>query len=195
MKEKLKAYWQKAGSLQGIIIFMIILFVANFIWKLSISGEEGNSQVLLFSTLDISGPFDFMVVHITNVVKTLLLFFGYHIHAQYVNDIYFENNNYLLVIWGCTAIKQAFIFLCIMIFTQGPWKQKFWFVPLGLIIVYLFNIFRIFIIAMIIESHPERFYLFHEIILKYVFYGVIFLYWMIWEEKINRKRKNIIILS
>jgi exosortase/archaeosortase family protein len=191
MKDKLKIYWERVGALQGVVIFMCILFIANFIWKLSVRGDDADTQVLLFNTFDITAPFKFMVVHITKVVKTTLLLLGYHIHGRYVNEIFFDNHTYIVVIWGCTAIKQAFIFLCIMIFTQGPWKPKLWFVPLGLFIIYLFNILRIFLIALVVQSHPEHFYIFHEVILKYLFYGVIFLYWVIWEEKINQRRKKI----
>ncbi len=192
MFKKIKSLWNKAENWQGIITFMLVLFTANAVWKISISGDEGNNQVLLFTSIDIAAPFDFMVVHIASVVKTILTALGYEVHQHYANDICFANHNALLVVWGCSAIKQAFIFFCIMIFAQGPRKQKIWFVPLGILIVYLFNIFRIVVIAMIIKNNKELFYLFHEIIMKYLFYGVIFLYWLWWEEKFNRKKRLII---
>ncbi|MBN1463683.1 MAG: archaeosortase/exosortase family protein [Paludibacteraceae bacterium] len=190
MKERLQKIWRELGSLQGIFIFMLILLISNFVWKQTISGDEGNNQVLLFGTFDISAPFNYMVIHITKVVKMLLTILGYPVHSHFVNDICFVNHRHVIVVWGCTAIKQSFIFLCIMTFTQGPWKPKLWFVPLGLLLVYLFNLLRIFIISLIVQSHPEYFYLFHEILLKYLFYGLIFLYWMLWEEKFNRKVNN-----
>jgi len=195
IKEKIKALWQKAEPIQSILIFMLILFTSNILWKLSINGDEGNNQVLLFNTFDISDPFNFLVIHITDVVKTLLTFFGYHFHARYVNDIIFSNHYRVTIIWGCTAIKQSFIFLCIMCLTPGPWKHKLWYVPFGLIIVYAFNILRIFIIAMVSENHPEYFFILHRIILKYLFYCVIFLMWVIWEEKINQKSKKQLLQS
>ncbi len=191
IKNIIKEYWAKAGHMQGVLVFMLVLFISNFLWKIVVSGDEGSNQVLLFDAIDVSGPFDYMVAHITYVVKFILSSLGFNIHGHYANDICFDNHNSLLVIWGCTAIKQSFIFLSIMLFTQGPWKPKIWFVPLGLFLVYFFNIFRIFILSVVVENHPDRFNFLHETI-KYVFYGVIFLYWMIWEERINQRRKKIL---
>lgn len=190
MKDKMKALWSKVEPIHSMIIFMVILFTSNFVWKMSISGDEGNTQVMLFNTFDISAPFNFMVQNIVDAVKALLTMFNFNFHHHSTNDICFHSHNRISIIWGCTAIKQSFIFLCIMSITSGPWKHKLWYLPLGLLIIYLFNILRIFVISMVVENHPEYFHILHEEILKYVFYGVIFLVWMIWEEKFNLKKKK-----
>lgn len=192
MIEKIKELWLKAKPVHSVLIFMLVLFASNILWKLCISGDDDtDAQVLLFNHFDISAPFNFMVIHITNVARATLTFFGYHIHWHYLNDIYFLTENHITIVWGCTAIKQSFIFFCIMACTPGPWKQKLWYVPVGLFIAYLFNLIRIIAIAMVVEHHPEYFKFLHEQVFKYVFYGVIFLVWVVWEEKINLKTKKL----
>lgn len=187
MTEKIKELWQKAKPVQSVIIFMLALFASNILWKICIYGDDDDPQVLLFNHYDISAPFNFMVGHITHVSREALLWLGYQIHWHHWNDICFFNHNHITIVWGCTAIKQSFIFLCIMACTPGPWRHKLWYIPAGLFIAYLFNIIRITAIAMVVEYHPEYFHLLHEQIFKYLFYGVLFLIWMLWEEKFNKK--------
>jgi exosortase/archaeosortase family protein len=63
-----------------------------------------------------------------------------------------------------------------------------WYIPLGLVLVYLFNIFRISSIAAVIEQHPDWFKFTHEYFFKYLFYGLIFGMWVLWEEKISLRK-------
>ncbi len=190
--QKLKDLWAKLSPVHSVLIFTLVLFVANGIWKLSIYGDECGSQVLLFNQWDISKPFNLMVVNTTNATRSLLDFLGFNINHYGINDICFYNGHRICVVWGCTPIKQSFIFFCIMAVTPGPWRKKLWYIPLGLVLVYLFNILRITIISMVVEEHPEYFELMHEKIMKYVFYAFIFMIWVYWEEKINKKSKPIV---
>ncbi|MDR3705010.1 MAG: exosortase/archaeosortase family protein [Paludibacteraceae bacterium] len=191
MIKKIKELWLKAKPIHSVLIFMLVLFASNILWKLCIYGDDTDTQVLLFNHVDISAPFNFMVIHITKVTRGALTLFGYHIHGHHLNDVCFLNENHITIVWGCTAIKQSFIFFCIMACTPGPWKHKLWYVPLGVFIAYLFNLIRIIAIAMVVEQHPEYFKFLHEQVFKYVFYGVIFLVWVVWEEKINLKTKEL----
>lgn len=184
-----KTKWDENKPMQGIILFMLTLFAANIIWKLSISGDEGSEMVKLFAFIDISAPFNAMTIHITEIVRFLLTMLGVEHHHHFANDICFPNHYHILVVWGCTAIKQSFIFLCIFAVAPGPWKHKSWYIPFGLGVVYFFNIFRITLICLIVENHPEYFTFMHEYLLKYLFYGVIFLVWMMWDQKFTNRDK------
>jgi exosortase/archaeosortase family protein len=102
--------------------------------------------------------------------------------------IWFFTGNSVRIIWGCTGIKQSFIFFFILLFSQGPWKHKIWFIPLGLFASYVFNLFRISIITISMENHPLWFHFLHEYLFKFLYYGFIFGIWLIWEEKFNHKK-------
>lgn len=182
--EKLKPY-------KGIIYFVVILLVSHFFWKLFVLGDE-NGEMVTFFGWNISQPFIFMAHHIAVVTQSILNAFGYDI-KMYSNNVleHVVSKNGVWVIWGCTGIKQAYIFFCIIAFYSGPWKHKLWYIPLGVVFVYLFNIFRIVLIMMIIDKHPNQFNLWHEHILKYVFYLMIFVLWVFWNEKfVEKKGKN-----
>ena len=171
----------------GIILFMIALFGANIIWKLIIYGDEDSPMVLLFNRFDISAPFVVMSEHIAKVVYIIIRFFGNEISLTEKVFLNFPSGYGVKIIWGCTGIKQTFIFLIIMLLARGNWKHKLWFVPVGIFCCYIINILRIAAITLIVKNHQEFFEFYHGFVFKYLYYGLIFLMWLLWEEKIYRK--------
>ncbi|MDR1653010.1 MAG: exosortase/archaeosortase family protein [Prevotellaceae bacterium] len=182
-------FFGKFDHYKGIIYFAVILIVAHFLWKFLITGDESDTMVTLLG-IDISAPFRFMVRHIALVCNKVINFFGFGSILRYGNNIWFPDvQTGIRIVWGCTAIKQSYIFICIIAFYRGSWKNKLWYVPAGLIVIYLFNILRICIIAIVTKYYHEWFYFTHEIFLKLVFYFVIFMMWVLWEEKFSKIKK------
>jgi len=147
----------------GIILFIIALFGANIIWKLIISGDEDSPMVLLFNRLDISALFTAMSEHIARVVYATVRFLGNEITLT--NSVYltYPNGNGVKIIWGCTGIKQSFIFLIIMFLARGKWKHKCWFILVGVLCCYIINILRIAAITLIVKNHQELFEFYHSL--------------------------------
>jgi len=172
----------------GIIYFIFILITSHFLWKFTVLGDESDSIVTFFG-LDISAPFTFMAEHVFKTVKYILTMFGYDMLGEPGNILRHENGNAVRIVWACTGIKQAYIFFCIIAFYHGPFKTKLWYIPLGIVVTYLFNIFRISVITGIIHNHFNWFDLVHEHIFKYLFYGLIFGMWVLWEEKVSKTKK------
>ncbi len=172
---------QKLARYRGAIGFVVILMVSNLFWKFNVLGDETDTTVTLFG-LDISAPFIYMARHVAELCTWLLHFIGSNITLDASNTLRHENSVSVQIIWGCTGLKQAYIFFCIIAFSRGPWTKKLWFIPLGLIVVYIFNIFRITFIIAFIENHHNSFDLLHFYIFKYLFYLLIFAMWVYWEE-------------
>ncbi len=182
-KEKIKPY-------EGIIYFIVILFVSHFFWKFTVKGDESDSVVTFFD-LNISAPFIYMAKHFADIIASILQFFGSDVMLAGNNVLYYGNENAIRIVWGCTGIKQAYIFFCIIAFTRGPWTRKLWYIPLGMIVIYLFNLCRMVIIVALYENHMEWFNFLHAYLFKYLFYGVIFLLWMLWDEKIAPQKTTL----
>ena len=176
-----------------VIIFMVTLFAANYFWKWTVSGDENGDLVTWFGW-DVTAPFEFMACHIARVVYWLVSLFRDTAFMADEHTIRFVGGTGTSIIWGCTAIKQSFIWLC-LIATVRPWNyqlstlnyqlSKLWYIPLGWVCCYAFNILRIFLIALLIEHHPEWFHMLHDYIFKYLFYGMLFGLWVIFVEKIR----------
>ncbi|GAB1415646.1 hypothetical protein MASR2M117_10520 [Paludibacter sp.] len=176
---------------QGVILFFITLFAANFFWKFTMIGDESDDFVSFFG-IDLSPAFDLMSRHVAKVVFGFLSLIGYTVKLDELTNIVRHDNDVAVrIVWACTGYKQAYIFLVIMLFSRGSFLRKLWFIPAGLTIVYLFNIFRIVMIVAAIKENPSSFEFLHERLYKYMFYGIIFLMWIIWEEKLSGKKKEV----
>ena len=170
----------------GIIYFVVLLMLSHFFWKFTVLGDETETVVTFFG-MNLSAPFNLMADHVAKVTTRMLEIMGYSISLSADNVVRHDNNVAVHVVWACTGLKQAYIFVCIIAFYRGTLKNKLWFIPLGLLVVYLFNIFRIVAITALIKEHPEWFYILHEHVFKYLFYVIIFGMWVYWEEVVSKK--------
>ena len=91
-------------------------------------------------------------------------------------------STYVTVSPGCTTLKQWMHWLFLMILFPGPWKQKLWFIPAGLVMIHFINVFRIFGLAISLIWFPDKFHFFHDYIFRPLFYFLMFLMWIVWVE-------------
>jgi len=148
-------------------------------------GGDENGDLVTWFGLDITAPFEFMACHIASAVYGLISLFRDTVTMTDEHTIHFASGTGTTIIWGCSGLKQAFIWLCLMLTVKGGWKHKTWFIPMGWVVCYAFNILRIFLIAMAIEHHPDWFHPLHDYLFKYLFYGIMFLMWVWFVEKIR----------
>ncbi len=175
----------QSKEIREIAYFIVILLCAHFFWKFTVLGDEGDIAVTFFG-IDIAAPFNFMIAQVADSVYGLLRFFGFDV-LQNGNIIGFANGNSTRIIWGCAGIKQMYIFFCLIAFYKGNILHKLWYIPAGFLVVHLFNIFRIFLIAVSLENHPEYFTFLHNCFFKYLFYFVIFMMWVVWNHFFVKK--------
>lgn len=169
-----------------ILLFIVAMLAANFFWKLTIEADEMGLQVLWLGR-DITAAFDIVARHIAHVVYALISLTSDTVSLLEPNIIRFATGSSIIIVWSCTAIKQAFIWMIIMLTARGSWLKKLWFIPLGLVCTYLFNFLRITLIAMASEHHPEWFDFLHGFLFKYLFYGMYFGLWLWWIHGLNKK--------
>lgn len=189
---KIKEFIASLNPYKDVIIFMVTLLIANYFWKFTMVGDE-DGEMVTWLGLNLTAPFDMMARHIAAVVYWLVDLFR---DTAYMADDYtirFTSGSGTRVIWGCSGLKQSFIWLCLLLTvpkvkgTSGAalWVRKLWYIPIGWVFCYAFNILRIFLISLFIEVHPEWFHVLHDYIFKYLFYGMLFALWVIFVEKIR----------
>jgi exosortase/archaeosortase family protein len=178
--EKVKILWNKLGIYQGIVLFLIVMFASNFFWKLTMYGDE-NGLEASFLCFDLSVVFAGLCRHLAEVVHAIFNWLEIT-NYLYETTIYHPNGEGVRIVGGCNGIKQSFIFAMIMLFARGPFVHKLWFIPLGLVCVYLINVLRLLFLTYIIRDYPDMFEFWHGGVTKYLFYGLIFLMWMFWND-------------
>lgn len=181
MIEKIKSLWNKYPDYNGVVLFVIVLTLSHFFWKFTVLGDEGDVVVTLFG-LDISAPFTWMTYHIAGITHEVCNFFGMETILHDTTVRHTSTGNSCRIVWGCSGIKQSFIFAMILLFSRGRWLHKLWYVLVGLLVVYIVNISRIILLTMIIANHPEYFGFMHDYVFKYLFYFIIFLVWVFWND-------------
>ena len=169
---------------RDILIFMVTVLVANYAWKWTFTGDE-YGELVTWLGIDVTAPFEFMALHVARAVYRIVALFRDTVYLVGDNEIRFESGAHTIIIWGCTGLKQAFIWLCIMLTVQGGWKHKLWYIPFGWCCCYIFNILRIVVLALFIEHHPTWFHPLHDYILKYAFYFMFFGLWVLFVEKLK----------
>lgn len=169
-----------------VLLFMVCLLVAHFFWKWTIVADEHGGPVYWFGW-NISYPFDYMCRHVAKVVYKLVGLTRDTLCFVAPDTLRYINGNSVKIVWSCTALKQSFIWLIIMLFARGHQWYKLWFIPLGWLCIYGFNIMRIYVIVLVIEHYPQMFDLLHAYVFKYLFYGMMFMLWVWWTERIVPK--------
>ncbi|MCD4745392.1 MAG: exosortase/archaeosortase family protein [Bacteroidales bacterium] len=171
----------KLNALREVAIFAIILLVFHFLWRALVgnimevefirnSAAFLSYQVFLASEWFLSNV---LGIDITTINTT----------------IYTENQGYVKVNLSCSGLKQFYQFTILMILYPGPWKHKLWFIPAGLIIIHITNIFRIVGLVIVTINIPEYWHFSHDYIFRPFFYVVMFAMWVIWVEYFYNKKK------
>lgn len=182
----LKPLFDKLAPLapyRDVIIFMVTLLVANQVWKWMIHGDEAGVGDVTWCGLVVTPIFDALALNITDAVYALCSLFSDGVYRAGDTLLRFADGHGTRIVWSCTPLKQCFIWMCLIATTIAPWRHKLWYIPLGWIAVYGINILRIATITLLIEHHPEWFELLHTYIFKYLFYGLMFLGWVVFVEK------------
>lgn len=209
------SYREKLKPFKYIAWFLCLFLIFELIWKLCVHEGEDEGILLIFGkdfTRYTEGLNTWTAESIYWFVHNIL---GYHDFKINETFLYFTGSIPIEIVWGCTGVKQLFMFSFILICYYGPWKKKLWYIPMCLFLLVFINILRLSIIFIIIrEPFPEwfigvnewynghtwyntrdsyyQFYrdwynLFHRDILTFIYYdGVIFILWLIWEEKFRK---------
>lgn len=99
--------------------------------------------------------------------------------------IQFDNGCRIAINCSCAGDKQILQFVLLMLIYPGSWKNKLWYIPLGMLIIHLTNVLRIMLVSSVAIHIPQWLVISHDTVLRGMFYAVIFVLWLIWVRKIN----------
>jgi exosortase/archaeosortase family protein len=177
-----------------LVVFLIKLFILFAIWFIldELLRETRfwhalNSvvlrEVLFFSKhlLILAGKiFDFTVQTaasngISWAPHDKLIFYPAHYSSQNYPDLFISNR--------CLALNLMWTYSVFIIAFFGPWKKKLWFIPLGIFIINLLNILRVFGLGITVIYFPKYMEINHHLLFTYIVYFFTFILWVIWIRK------------
>ncbi len=175
---------------KSVIKFLLKFFLVYFVLT-------GGYSLYLKKT-QVKGDF-FSCSPITEVVakqsKMLIEFLGYQSktfqNTHQLSMALEVNEKYVaIVVEGCTAMSIMILFLAFIVAFSGKLKHTLIFGVVGLVSIYIINIFRIAIMSILLYEFPEYQKILHDLVFPAIIYGYVFLLWVIWVKWFALRTKN-----
>lgn len=99
-----------------------------------------------------------------------------------------KGNTVMMVYEGCNSVNVMIVFLAFIISFRGPFRLFIAYFALGLIIVYIVNLFRLMGLYGVALYFPGTFYFFHKFFFTGAIYMVVFVIWYFWVSGIRQWR-------
>lgn len=101
------------------------------------------------------------------------------------------NDRVVLSIYeGCNGINVMIVFFAFVIAFSGKARHTVVFIPIGLLIIHLFNLFRVALLYLLAESNSRHFYYYHKYFFTATLYLIVFALWIAWVFWFNGKHKK-----
>lgn len=85
----------------------------------------------------------------------------------------------------CNGLNLFALFTIFIACYPGNWKNKLWFIPLGIILIHLINVLRIVALCIIVKIDYKYLDFNHDYTFTVVVYGFMFLLWIWWANKFS----------
>ncbi len=204
MKEiikNLKVFEEKNNlkPLREVAIFMLITIVVHYLYRFWAYKHDHRIFGVQIITPDVFDFFSDILYYNSRWVNEHLLNLKFIAQGR---EMYFTNPNFpaepnqflgwIGVNAGCSGLKQFLQFAILMILYPGTWKHKLWFIPSGILIIHITNIFRITGLSVILVkwSNQQYFTFSHDWLFRPFFYVVIFSMWVFWVEVIKKRTQK-----
>ena len=99
-------------------------------------------------------------------------------------------NNAIVVAYDCLGVNLLFIFMIFIVAYPGRVKLKVWFIPFGVVAIFLLNAFRMAALTVVVAKHPDQMDFYHHFVFQGFIYFFIFALWW-WFSKLDKKKEAI----
>ncbi|AXI99991.1 exosortase family protein XrtF [Cyclonatronum proteinivorum] len=121
----------------------------------------------------------FLSVNIVEVAAGLLGLGSFELF-QANRVIGITGTNGIIVVNGCNGLEAIGLFIGFVMSYPGDAIKRALFIPMGIFVIYLVNVFRIAALVLIQYYYPAGFDFAHDYSTSAIFYLAIFAMWVIW---------------
>ncbi|HRN94913.1 MAG: archaeosortase/exosortase family protein [Chitinophagales bacterium] len=137
-----------------------------------------------------AAAYEFVAQKLVQGASIILTVLGYT-HEHYGRILIIEGTRGIRVENLCVGFPSFFIFSGLILGFGNNWRDKIWYIPLGVSLIYLINIGRILALALFQIYSTKYFDLAHNYFYVYITYALIFILVAFWMEKLAYKKHNI----
>jgi exosortase/archaeosortase family protein len=174
--------WEKVRGVFWFIVINLIFHILWRIWANSLHFAPIQSMISSLRTFLVHQLYN-QTTYFLSQILNVTIYKEPHI-------IITKNGLRLLLGESAAGLKQMCQFAVLILLFKGPWKYKLWYIPLGMIVLHLTNIFRIVCLVVIAMHWPNQIHYAHDNWLRILYYVVIFGLWMFWVEKLSGSQLN-----
>jgi exosortase/archaeosortase family protein len=139
---------------------------------------------------------DVLGSYYAHVTSFLLNLFGEQTTHNGIRITYIGSLKSVFVEDHCLAIPAMVIFTGSVLLFTGKWRDKLWFIPLGLMGILLINIGRLVFVCTAFQHFSAGFYkINHSFVYVVITYGLIFMMIIWWMTKFSNDEKTAIASS
>lgn len=167
-----------------LVKFILIFAVGSFLYGKMLDHYQGAEVPSADPVTELVSLNTYQVLHLFGVDVTMYIPEG----SPYIPIEMSEHPNVAIQVFeGCNGLNIMILFIAFVV-AFGLDKRAYYFIPLGLLSIHLFNIVRLGMLILIQQVSMEGFHLFH----KYIFTGVIYAFvlglWVLWARGKHSKQ-------
>lgn len=104
-------------------------------------------------------------------------------------QLWYNNKYTLRIIEGCNAVSVIVLFISFITAFSGKLKTTIYFILFGVFLIYVLNIIRIALLAVLLFRFPEKEHILHGVLFPLIIYGLVFILWVFWVNKFSKYAK------
>ena len=106
------------------------------------------------------------------------------------NIAFKESQDVVLYVYeGCNGINVMIVFIAFLFAFGGSLRKMALFLPLGVLIIHLFNLLRITFLFYLALHHSNQFYFYHKYLFTATLYAVVLGLWALWVIRFNERKE------
>jgi len=156
-------------------IFLAMMLATKYFFEIGIE----RYRVFRFD-----GWVNFLLQAEADAVHAILRFLGMEVSREDVTYT-FPNGHAMIIQEGCSGFKQLFQVFFVFLVIPGIWIRKTWYIPSVLLIMFCATLIHLVILSIVMANVPAYFQLTHVWVNRALFYGIMFLTWLYWEERVG----------
>lgn len=176
---------KSAGSLRSVISnplsgflfrFLTLYLIWYFSYEFYFQGNSGLDRLIIHSLVVLAGIF-------LKVLGYSLVEFG---DVSAFDHLAIEQSSGVTVGAPCNGLVLFALFAIFIIAYPSKTAHKFWFIPLGILIIHLLNALRVAGLAVLVKMNPDWLGFNHDFTFTVIVYSVVFGLWYWWIKKFSR---------
>lgn len=149
-------------------------------------------MIILFLLFTYQKYIDLQLMY-TSVINPIVTFFinGIGIDAMYMGIDIILPTSILKVLFGCNGLEAILIFIAGVVAFKAELSYKLKYLFQGILLISVINIFRLVLLAYVLEIHSNYFNLMHDYVTQHIMVFLAILLFLIFTSNVRNTNKGI----